>query len=77
MTFEELLATHEHHQWEQVGLCVYCTICHERLYQGELPSNRDPGRAERQAACDHDWDMEFGQGFYLVCRTCGLKEWTI
>ena len=76
MTFEARLAAHESHRWEEVAPCVYCADCNVRLYQGVLPDDRDPGRAARQAACDHDWDMDFGLGFYLVCRTCGLQEWT-
>lgn len=62
--------------WQQIGPCVYCADHHERLYQGELPLERDPGRVKRQAECDHDWDPEMGQGFYWLCRRCGFKEWT-
>jgi hypothetical protein len=73
--FGEFLADHEPHRWEKVGPCVWCADCNLRLYQGELPDHKDPGRAERQANCDHDWDPEMGQGFYIVCRTCGYQEW--
>jgi len=69
------LAEHEPHRWEEVGPCVYCADCNMRLYQGSLPDHKDPSRAARQAACDHDWDPEMGQGFYFVCVKCGFKEW--
>ena len=66
-------------KWEQVGPCVYCVDHRERLYQGRLPAQRDPQRAAKEAVCaeqGHDWDEEFGQGFYFLCRRCGEKEWT-
>jgi hypothetical protein len=75
MTLAELLASHEPHRWEAIGLCVWCADCNVRLYVGELPERKDPGRAERQAACDHDWDPEMGFGFYGLCVNCGYKEW--
>lgn len=34
--FEEI-ARHEDHTWEQVGRCVYCVDCNQRLYQGRVP----------------------------------------
>lgn len=69
------LAEHEPHPWREVGSCVYCIPCGVRLYQGGLPEHKDPGRAARQAACDHDWDPDMGQGFYFICLNCGFKEW--
>lgn len=68
------LAEHEPHDWRQVGGCVWCA-CGVRLYQGDLPDHKDPGRAGRQATCDHDWDWEFAQGFYGICHKCGAREW--
>lgn len=40
--FNEHLDLHEAHTWEQVGRCVYCADCQERLYQGYLPKDRRP-----------------------------------
>jgi hypothetical protein len=34
--FEELLR-HQDHCWQQVGRCVYCADCGQRLYQGQIP----------------------------------------
>lgn len=68
-TIGALLAEHQAHgEWHQVGPCVYCK-CGRRLYQGRVPGAKD---------CDgeHDWDYDFGQGFYYLCRRCGFKEWT-
>lgn len=31
------LAQHDEHAWKQVGRCVYCDDCGERLYQGTIP----------------------------------------
>lgn len=70
---------HKACQWSQVGPCVYCDDHHERLYQGRLPAERDPQRAAKETECaqhGHDWDYDFGQGFYFLCRRCGEKEWT-
>lgn len=36
------LEIHEAHTWGQVGRCVYCRDCGERLYQGFLPKDRKP-----------------------------------
>lgn len=36
------LEIHEAHTWRQVGRCVYCDDCGERLYQGYLPKDRKP-----------------------------------
>jgi hypothetical protein len=72
----ELLAAHEEHRWVEVAPCVYCDDCNIRLYQGTLPERKDPGRAARQAACDHEWDAERGFGFYVLCVNCGYQEWT-
>ena len=33
----EGIARHQDHTWEQVGRCVYCVDCDERLYQGRIP----------------------------------------
>ena len=64
------IAAHAPHTWRQVGLCVYCDDCGERLYQGQLPDDRRP-------KCDrHDWDDEMGQGFYFQCKRCGVIEWS-
>ena len=46
-SFNELLELHEAHTWEQVGRCVYCADCQERLYQGWLPSERRTIRRQR------------------------------
>jgi hypothetical protein len=43
-SFNEMLELHEAHTWEQVGRCVYCADCGERLYQGYLPKERRPVR---------------------------------
>jgi hypothetical protein len=29
--------SHTEHCWEQVGRCVYCVDCGQRLYQGSIP----------------------------------------
>jgi hypothetical protein len=36
--FSELVR-HEEHTWEQVGRCVYCVDCDQRLYQGSIPES--------------------------------------
>jgi hypothetical protein len=36
--FEEI-ARHEDHAWQQIGRCVYCMDCGERLYQGRIPAS--------------------------------------
>jgi hypothetical protein len=38
--FDQQLALHEDHTWQQTGRCVYCADCGERLYQGYLPAER-------------------------------------
>jgi hypothetical protein len=38
------LEIHEAHTWKQVGRCVYCADCGDRLYQGYLPKDRRPPR---------------------------------
>lgn len=35
--FDDMLASHEGHQWKQIGRCVYCHDCDVRLYQGTIP----------------------------------------
>lgn len=35
---------HEQHPWEQIGRCVYCATCGERLYQGTIPKGHPVGR---------------------------------
>jgi hypothetical protein len=71
----DLIQEHRPHRWEEVGICVWCVDCNVRLYQGNLPEWKDPGRPARQALCDHDWDPEAGLGFYFICTKCGFKEW--
>lgn len=71
------LAEHEAHTWEQVGLCVWCTDCDVRLYEGELPAERRtvPKCPDGQ----HDWDNGDSMaqcGFFFLCLRCGAKEWT-
>jgi len=69
MNIAQIFAAHAPHTWSQIGPCVYCDDCNERLYQGQLPENRRP-------ACDeHDWDEEMGEGFYFQCKRCGFVEW--
>lgn len=38
--FDRMLIAHEAHTWKQVGRCVYCDDCGDRLYQGRLPKDR-------------------------------------
>lgn len=38
------LDLHIDHAWKQVGRCVYCDDCGERLYQGSLPPDRKPSK---------------------------------
>jgi hypothetical protein len=64
------IKSHEPHEWQQVGPCVYCVPCNIRLYQGTLPEDKKPPCAE------HDWDYDSGMGFYYQCRKCGEMEWT-
>lgn len=33
------IAKHDDHCWEQVGRCVYCVDCQQRLYQGTIPAD--------------------------------------
>lgn len=35
-----MLAAHADHEWVQVGPCVYCDDCNERLFQGRLAGGR-------------------------------------
>ena len=68
-----LLVEHGECPWRQVGPCVYCTDHDVRLYQGDLPDRKRtiPKCPDGQ----HDWDPEMGLGFYVICMTCGVKEW--
>lgn len=75
--FDEMLAFHAECRWEQVGPCVYCTNHNQRLYQGQLPAERNPAAAVC-AAEGHEWDDadSMGQsGFYYLCTRCGEQEW--
>lgn len=38
--FDKMLAEHQDHEWRQIGRCVYCQPCNERLYQGTLPPEK-------------------------------------
>jgi len=33
------IAKHNEHAWKQIGRCVYCDDCGERLYQGRIPKS--------------------------------------
>jgi hypothetical protein len=49
------LDKHLDHKWKQVGRCVYCHDCGERLYQGQLPADRrepKPKPVEPKATTD-------------------------
>lgn len=76
--FEARLAEHERHRWAQVGPCVWCDDCDVRLYNGQLPRERNP----EASVCErdgHDWDDANSMcqsGFYFRCLRCGEKEWT-
>lgn len=67
------LAEHEPCAWRQVGACVYCTDHGVRLYQGDLPDRKRT--IPKCAPDEHKWDPDFGQGFYVICEKCGVKEW--
>ena len=41
------IARHDDHTWEQVGRCVYCDDCGQRLYQGRIPSEHVKVKAPR------------------------------
>lgn len=43
---DEMLTTHGEHPWEQVGRCVYCVPCGERLYQGTIPEGHPTGKRQ-------------------------------
>lgn len=32
------IGRHDDHAWQQIGRCVYCHDCQERLYQGSIPT---------------------------------------
>jgi hypothetical protein len=40
----EMLTAHGEHPWTQIGRCVYCVPCGERLYQGTIPEGHPVGR---------------------------------
>jgi hypothetical protein len=42
------IAKHDDHCWEQVGRCVYCVDCGQRLYQGRIPSDHTNVRTKRR-----------------------------
>lgn len=67
------LVEHESCSWRQIGLCVYCADHGVRLYQGDLPDRKRT--TPRCASGEHEWDPEMGQGYYLICEKCGVKEW--
>ena len=75
---DEIFRQHDKCEWGQVGPCVYCKSHGVRLYQGQLPDDRNPNKA----ICNrdgHDWDdaNSMGQsGFYYLCQRCGEQEWT-
>lgn len=73
VTFTTPTSEHETCTWKQVGLCVWCDDHGIRLYQGDLPEARRT--VPKCADKDHDWDPDMGQGFYLICLTCGHREW--
>lgn len=33
------IARHDDHTWQQIGRCVHCCDCQQRLYQGTIPSS--------------------------------------
>lgn len=40
------LKVHEEHPWEQVGRCVFCVPCGDRLYQGTIPEGHPVGHRQ-------------------------------
>lgn len=57
--FNRHFAAHDEHPWEQVGRCVYCVPCGERLYQGTIPAGHPVGH--RQSKPPRDLLGEFRQ----------------
>ena len=44
--FAARLADHADHPWEQVGRCVFCVTCGDRLYSGTIPEGHPVGRRQ-------------------------------
>ena len=42
------IARHDDHEWEQIGRCVYCADCSQRLYQGTIGPTHTKVRRRRQ-----------------------------
>jgi hypothetical protein len=61
-SFNDTLEIHEAHTWEQVGRCVYCTDCGERLYQGYLPKDRrQPRRTPAEPKSTQEMRARWGK----------------
>jgi hypothetical protein len=41
----QLFGKHDEHTWTQIGRCVYCADCNQRLYQGTIPATHTKVRA--------------------------------
>lgn len=58
----DILARHSEHPWYQIGRCVYCGPCGERLYQGTLPKDHpvwtSPKKISKADEMRARWGME-------------------
>lgn len=41
---DEMMSAHGEHPWTQIGRCVFCVPCGERMYQGTIPEGHPVGR---------------------------------
>lgn len=58
---EERLTEHAEHPWHQVGRCVYCGPCRERLYQGTMPETHPvwvPPKKPQPPSLREKWGMD-------------------
>jgi hypothetical protein len=39
------IKSHDDHTWTQIGRCVYCSDCNQRLYQGTIPATHTKVKA--------------------------------
>jgi hypothetical protein len=44
----QLFGKHDAHVWTQIGRCVYCVDCNQRLYQGTIPPSHERVRTPQR-----------------------------
>jgi hypothetical protein len=52
----QLFGKHDEHTWTQVGRCVYCADCNQRLYQGTIPATHTKVKQPQNRSWDDAQD---------------------